>query len=215
MRSTMRSMPAGGVGLGMVVGSAPGRTRAHWPRASRTSRDVRETPSLGRCGAASGVGTSSSERPAIGVPRTQRLSLVLRAANPWVIDSLLPPAFLVTVSVTHVGGADSAVRYHGANRVSVLLTTVRVPRGAAGVRANHGDRRDGQPGVDITHGMNVFELLSRHPELEERQSRCAGSHGVRGDTSQVWGGIGLIRGVERSRVAAGRVARFGVSFAAA
>jgi hypothetical protein len=127
-----------------------------------------------------------------------------------VIDSLLPTAFLVTVFVTHLGGTDSAVRYHGANRV-----TVRVPRGAAGVRANHGDRQDGQPGVDITHGMNVFELLPRHPELEERQSGCAGSHGVWGDTSQVWGWIGLIRGVERSGVAAGRVARFGLSFAAA
>jgi hypothetical protein len=57
---------------------------------------------------------------------------------------------------------------------------------------------------------NPTESLARTPSVWF----AGGSH-VRGDTSQVWGWIGLIRGVEGSRVAAGRVARFGLSFAAA
>ena len=48
----------------------------------------------------------------------------MRAANPWVIDSLMATAFPVAVLVTHVGDTDSGVKYHGANLVSVLLTTV-------------------------------------------------------------------------------------------
>jgi signal transduction histidine kinase len=58
---------------------------------------------------------------AVGVPLTQRLSLRLRATNPWVIDSLLATAFLVVVLVTHLGTTDSAVKYHDPNLVSVFL----------------------------------------------------------------------------------------------
>jgi signal transduction histidine kinase len=68
------------------------------------------------------------EHPAVGVPLTQRLSLRLRAANPWVIDSLLATAFLVIVLVSHLAGTDSGVKYHDANLVSVLLAIgVAVP----------------------------------------------------------------------------------------
>jgi hypothetical protein len=48
------------------------------------------------------------EHPALGVALTQRLSLRLRVANPWVIDSLLATAFLVNVLVTHLVATDSA-----------------------------------------------------------------------------------------------------------
>src|SRR5215475_880299 len=58
---------------------------------------------------------------AVGVPLTQRLSLRLRATNPWVIDSLLATAFLVIVVVSHLARTDSGVKYHDANLVSVLL----------------------------------------------------------------------------------------------
>ena len=65
---------------------------------------------------------------AVGVPLTQRLSLRLRAANPWVIDSLLATAFLIIVLVGHLVVADTAVKYHDANVVSVLLAIgVAVP----------------------------------------------------------------------------------------
>ena len=68
------------------------------------------------------------EHPAVGVPLTQRLSLRLRGANPWVIDSLLATAFLVIVLVSHLGTTDSAVKYHDANLGSVLLAIgVAVP----------------------------------------------------------------------------------------
>jgi signal transduction histidine kinase len=68
------------------------------------------------------------EHPAVGVPLIQRLSLGLRAANPWVIDSLLATAFLVIVLSSHLGTTDSAVKYHDANVVSVLLAIgVAVP----------------------------------------------------------------------------------------
>jgi signal transduction histidine kinase len=68
------------------------------------------------------------EHPAVGVPLTQRLSLRLRAANQWVIDSLLATAFLVIVLVAHLATSDNAVKYHDANLVSVLLTVgVAVP----------------------------------------------------------------------------------------
>jgi hypothetical protein len=61
------------------------------------------------------------EHPAVGVPLTQRLSLRLRAANSSVIDSLLATAFVVVVLVSHLAGTDSAVKYHDANLMSVLL----------------------------------------------------------------------------------------------
>jgi signal transduction histidine kinase len=68
------------------------------------------------------------EHPAVGVPLTQRLSLRLRAANPWVIDSFLATAFLVIVLVGHFSTTDSGVKYHHPNVVSVLLTIgVAVP----------------------------------------------------------------------------------------
>lgn len=68
------------------------------------------------------------EQPPVGVPLTQRLSLRLRAANPWAIDSLLATAFLVIVLGTHLGHTDSGVKYHGPNLVSVLLAVgVAVP----------------------------------------------------------------------------------------
>jgi signal transduction histidine kinase len=68
------------------------------------------------------------EHPAVGVPLTQRLSLRLRAANPWVIDSLLATAFLVIVLVSHLAGTDGGVKYHDANLASVLLAIgVAVP----------------------------------------------------------------------------------------
>ena len=68
------------------------------------------------------------EHQAVGVPLTQRLSLRLRAANPWVIDSLLATAFLVIVLVTHLVPTDKAVKYHDPNLASVLLTIgVAVP----------------------------------------------------------------------------------------
>lgn len=79
--------------------------------------------------AALGVGTVEGvERLPADVGLTQRLSLRLRAANPQVIDSLLATAFLVVVLVTHLVVTDSAVKYHDANVVSVLLTIgVAVP----------------------------------------------------------------------------------------
>jgi hypothetical protein len=58
------------------------------------------------------------------VPLTQRLSVCMRAANPWIIDSLMATTFLVTVLVSRVGDTDGGVKYHSANLVSVLLTTV-------------------------------------------------------------------------------------------
>jgi hypothetical protein len=61
------------------------------------------------------------ERPAVGVALTQRLSLRLRAANPWVIDSLLATAFPCLVLVTHLAATDSAVKYHDANPVPIFL----------------------------------------------------------------------------------------------
>jgi hypothetical protein len=64
------------------------------------------------------------ERPAVGVSLTQRLSVCMRAANPWAVDSLMATAFPVAVLVSHLGDRDSGVEYHGANLVSVLLTTV-------------------------------------------------------------------------------------------
>ncbi|HKA05329.1 MAG TPA: hypothetical protein VKD67_13410 [Acidimicrobiales bacterium] len=68
------------------------------------------------------------EHPALGVALTQRLSLRLRAANPWVIDSLLATAFVANVLVTHLVATDSAVKYHDPNVVSVLLAIgVAVP----------------------------------------------------------------------------------------
>jgi signal transduction histidine kinase len=68
------------------------------------------------------------EYPAVGVPLTQRLSLRLRGANPWIIDSLLATAFLVIVLVGHLSTTDSSVKYHDANLRSVLLTIgVAVP----------------------------------------------------------------------------------------
>ncbi len=68
------------------------------------------------------------KRPQVGMALSQRLSLGLRAANPWVIDSLLATAFLVIVLVTHLVATDSAVKYHHANVVSVLLAIgVAVP----------------------------------------------------------------------------------------
>jgi len=68
------------------------------------------------------------EHPLVAVPLTQRLSLRLRAANPWVIDSLLATAFLVIVLVGHLAATDAAVKYHDANVVSVLLAIgVAVP----------------------------------------------------------------------------------------
>jgi hypothetical protein len=68
------------------------------------------------------------EHPAVAVALTQRVSLRLRAANPWVIDSLLATAFLVIVLVGHLGTTDSHVKYHDANLVSVLLAIgVAVP----------------------------------------------------------------------------------------
>ena len=68
------------------------------------------------------------EHQAVGVPLAHRLSLRLRAANPWVIDSLLATAFLVIVLVTHLVPTDKAVRYHDPNLASVLLTIgVAVP----------------------------------------------------------------------------------------
>jgi signal transduction histidine kinase len=68
------------------------------------------------------------DHPAVGVPLTQRVSLRLRGANPWVIDSLLATAFLVIVLSSHLGTTDSAVKYHDANLVSVLLAVgVAVP----------------------------------------------------------------------------------------
>jgi signal transduction histidine kinase len=56
---------------------------------------------------------------AVGVPLSQRLSLRLRAANPWLIDSLLATAFLVIVLATHLGRTD--FKYRDANLLSVLL----------------------------------------------------------------------------------------------
>src|SRR6516162_8622252 len=121
MRSTMRSRPAGGVSPGMVVGSAQGRSRdpcrppsVHlemyakhhlWADARHQLRTYIE----------------QVEHPAVGIPLTQRLSLRLRTANPWLIDSLLATAFLVIVLVSHLTGTDSGVKYHDANLVSVLL----------------------------------------------------------------------------------------------
>jgi len=68
------------------------------------------------------------EHQAIGLPLTQRLSLRLRAANPWVVDSLLATVFLVIVLVGHFSAADNGVKYHDPNVVSVLLTIgVAVP----------------------------------------------------------------------------------------
>ena len=68
------------------------------------------------------------EHPAVGAPLTQKLSLRLRAANPWVIDSLLATAFLVIVLVSHLVATDTAVNYHDPNRGSVLLAIgVAVP----------------------------------------------------------------------------------------
>lgn len=68
------------------------------------------------------------EQPPVGVPLTQRLSLSLRAANPWVIDSFLATAFLVIVLDGHFSATDSGVKYHDPNLVSVLLTIgVAVP----------------------------------------------------------------------------------------
>jgi signal transduction histidine kinase len=64
--------------------------------------------------------------PAVGVPLTQRLSLRLRAANPWVIDSVLATAFLVIVLVTHLARTD--FKYRDPNLLSVLLAIgVAVP----------------------------------------------------------------------------------------
>jgi signal transduction histidine kinase len=65
---------------------------------------------------------------AVGVPLTQRLSFRLRAANPWVIDSLLATAFLVIVLSSHLRSTDSAVKYNDPDMVSVLLAIgVAVP----------------------------------------------------------------------------------------
>jgi signal transduction histidine kinase len=67
-------------------------------------------------------------RMAVSVPLTQRVSLRLRAANSWVLDSILATAFLVIVLVGHLVATDSPVRYHDANAVSVVLTIgVAVP----------------------------------------------------------------------------------------
>ena len=72
-------------------------------------------------------------------------------------------------------------------------------------------------GAPVLHCLMQEHVSWEHNRLVSPDTSVwlRGSHGVRGDTSQVWGWIGLIRGVERSRVAAGRVARFGLSFAAA
>jgi signal transduction histidine kinase len=68
------------------------------------------------------------ERLAIGVTLSQKLSLRLRAANPWVIDSLPATAFLVIVLVSHLAATDSGVKYDEPNLVSVLLALgVAVP----------------------------------------------------------------------------------------
>jgi signal transduction histidine kinase len=68
------------------------------------------------------------EHPAVGAPLTQRLSLRLRAANPWLIDSLLATAFLVVVLVGHFNTTNNGVKYHDPNLLSVLLTIgVAVP----------------------------------------------------------------------------------------
>jgi len=128
MRSTMRSLPVGGVGRGIFVGSAQGRSRARgglppvhletyakhrrWADARHQRRRYVE----------------HVEHPGVGVALTQRLSLRLRGANPWVIDSLLATAFLVIMLVGHLGTTDTAVKYHDPNLVSVLLVIgVAVP----------------------------------------------------------------------------------------
>jgi hypothetical protein len=89
MRSTMRSRPPGGVGPAMVVGSAHGRSRVrcrppsvHLETYAKHHRwaDARHDPRSY---------IEQVEHRAVGVPLTQRLSLRLRGANPWVIDSLL------------------------------------------------------------------------------------------------------------------------------
>jgi signal transduction histidine kinase len=52
----------------------------------------------------------------------------LRAANPWVIDSLLATAFLVIVLVGHFSTTNNGPEYHDPNVVSVLLAIgVAVP----------------------------------------------------------------------------------------
>jgi hypothetical protein len=72
-----------------------------------------------------GVGTFEQvERPAVAVALTQRLSLRQRAANPWVIDSVLATAFLVIVLVGHLVATDNAVKYHDADLVSVPWPSV-------------------------------------------------------------------------------------------
>ena len=128
MRSTMRSWPPGGVGRAMVVGSAQGRSRVpcrpppvHLETYAKHHlwADARHHPRRY---------IEQVEHPAVGVPLTQRLSLRLRGANPWVVDSLLATAFIVIVLVGHLGTTDTAVKYHDANLVSVLLAIgVAVP----------------------------------------------------------------------------------------
>jgi signal transduction histidine kinase len=68
------------------------------------------------------------EHPAAGIPLTERLRFRLRATNPWVIDSLLATAFLVSLLVAHLGATDNVVKHHDPNLASVLLTIgVAVP----------------------------------------------------------------------------------------
>jgi signal transduction histidine kinase len=90
------------------------------------------------------------EEPAVGVPLTQRLSLRLRAANPWVIDSVLATVFLVNVLVSHLGATDTAVKYHDPNLVSVLL--------AIGVAAPYYFRRHAPLAVLLISGACVAAL---------------------------------------------------------
>jgi signal transduction histidine kinase len=68
------------------------------------------------------------EYPPVGLPLSERLSHRLRAANPWVIDSLLATTFLVIVLVGHFNTTGNAVKYHDPNVLSVLLAIgVAVP----------------------------------------------------------------------------------------
>ena len=88
MRSTMRSRPAGGVGLGMIVGSAQGRCRARrGPHSVHLETYAKQHPwadarqKLRRY-------IEQVEHPPVGVALTQRLSLRLRASS---VDETVPP----------------------------------------------------------------------------------------------------------------------------
>jgi signal transduction histidine kinase len=112
----------------MVVGSAQGRSRAPCRLPSVHLETYAQHHRWADAGHQRRKYIQQVEHPAVGGALTQRLSLRLRAANPWVIDSLLATAFLVIALSTHLGPTDSGVQYHDANLASVLLAIgVAVP----------------------------------------------------------------------------------------